>query len=286
MQLADPQPFLINQQPAAEALLERLLEFAQAKHAPPCIRVRAKGAHSLSAVNIDTPLLAILLQGRKRVRDTQRWIHIAPGEIFLVPQAAAIDIENIPDPSSGLYLAIGIPLEEHVLNAARQLIREPVSGKRTGVACVPLNDHIEDFTRWLDALECNELPRACNSMVGVVLRLYAQGHRSLLLPSVPSLAAQIRTMISADPKRPWSSADVETALALSGATLRRRLALENISLRELIVDARLSHGLALLLTTRLPVKSVAARVGYASVSSFIKRFSDRYGVEPSRINAS
>jgi transcriptional regulator GlxA family with amidase domain len=56
-----------------------------------------------------------------------------------------------------------------------------------------------------------------------------------------------------------------------------------VSLRQLIGNARLSHGLSLLLTTRLPVKSVAVRVGYASVSTFVKRFRERYGVEPSRV---
>ncbi|NZD47207.1 AraC family transcriptional regulator [Sphaerotilus sulfidivorans] len=39
----------------------------------------------------------------------------------------------------------------------------------------------------------------------------------------------------------------------------------------------------LLYTTRLPVKTVAQRVGYRSVSSFVRRFGERYGVEPSRI---
>ena len=38
-----------------------------------------------------------------------------------------------------------------------------------------------------------------------------------------------------------------------------------------------------MLSTQLPVKSVAARVGYTSVSAFIKRFRERYGVEPSRV---
>jgi AraC-like DNA-binding protein len=34
---------------------------------------------------------------------------------------------------------------------------------------------------------------------------------------------------------------------------------------------------------RLPVKTVAARSGYRSVSSFVRRFHERYGVEPSKV---
>jgi AraC-like DNA-binding protein len=90
-------------------------------------------------------------------------------------------------------------------------------------------------------------------------------------------------MVAAEPQRDWSSADLESTLAVSGATLRRHLAAEGRSLREVIAEARLSHGLTLLLSTDLPVKSVAARVGYTSVSAFIKRFRERYGVEPSRV---
>jgi AraC-like DNA-binding protein len=235
-------------------------------------------------VSIDTPLLELPLQGRKRVRDTNQWIHIGAGEILLIPYTTTIDIENIPDPITGWYSAIGIPLEEHVLSAARQLVRKPTGGRRGSVACVQLDTHVDDLTNWLNAMEEGDLPRACYAVVGVVLRLYAQGHHSLLYQPAPSLPARIRTMVTADPSREWSSAEMEVDLGMSGATLRRHLAAEGVSLRQLIVDARLSHALSLLLTTQLPVKSVAPLVGYSSVSTFIKRFRDRYGVEPSRVS--
>jgi AraC-like DNA-binding protein len=90
-------------------------------------------------------------------------------------------------------------------------------------------------------------------------------------------------MVHTDPTREWSSADIETELGISGATLRRHLAAEGISLREIVSNSRLSHALTLLLTTGLPVKSIAARAGYGSISSFAKRFRARYGVEPSAV---
>jgi len=268
---------------AQTKLLARLLEFAQRAESSPCIRVRARSAHCLSVVDLDTALLALPLQGHKYVRDAQRRIHIVPGEIFLAPHPIAVDIENIPDESSGYYIAIGIPIEEHVLSAARQLVREPIGGGTDGIACVALDRHAEDLNDWLDAMEAGDLARACYSVVGVILRLYAQGHRGLLYPRMPSLSSRVRAMVAADPIREWSSAQVEAAIGMSGATLRRHLAAERVTLRKLIADARLSHGLSLLLTTRLPVKSVAQRVGYTSVSTFGKRFRERYGVEPSRV---
>ena len=57
-------------------------------------------------------------------------------------------------------------------------------------------------------------------------------HRGLLYPSAPTLSARIRAMVAADPERAWSSADLESQLAVSGATLRRHLAAEGQSLRQ------------------------------------------------------
>lgn len=68
---------------------------------------------------------------------------------------------------------------------------------------------------------------------------------------------------------------------LSGPTLRRRLASEATSLRAVIADTRMDEGLHLLMTSSLPVKTVAARVGYSSVGSFSRQFAERYGTEPS-----
>lgn len=285
MQLAELSSLAAREPRARAELLSRLLEITRREHSLPCVHVRAKSAHSLSSVNIDTPLLALPVQGRKRFRDSNGWIRIVPGEIFLIPYPTTIDIENFPDEVSGWYSAVCIPLEDHVLNAARQLIRKPIAVGRGGIACVPLDPHVEDLTNWLDALEQGDFPRACHAVVGVVLRLYAQGHHSLLHPPVPTLATRIRAMVAADPMREWASADVEGALGMSGATLRRHLAAEGMSLRQVIGDVRLTHALMLLLSKRLPVKSVARLVGYASVSTFIKRFRERYGVEPSRVES-
>lgn len=269
---------------ARERLIERLTEIARREQPLSCcLRVNVKQEHTLSAVNFDAPVLVILIQGHKRIRTSEGWLAFNAGEGFLVPESMALDIENNPDPVSGWYSAIGVQLAESVLGAARQLLLEPVTDTARPLASVGLDEHVDDLMAWLDALERGDLPRARYVMTGVVLRLYAQGHRGLLYPSAPTLSVRIRTMVTADPRRDWSSADLESTLAVSGATLRRHLAAEGRNLREVIAEARLSHGLTLLLSTDLPVKSVAARVGYTSVSAFIKRFRERYGVEPSRV---
>lgn len=285
MQLAETS--LVFREPGAAGLfLSRLEDMAKRERTPACVQVRARNAHALFSLDIDGPVLALPVQGRKRFRDnhSKRWIRVAPGEIFLIPHALTLDVENTPDATSGWYSAVCITLEEHVLNAARQLVREPPKvASPGGLACVALEPHTGDLNSWLDALEQGDSPRACHALVGVVLRLYSQGHRGLLYPPPPTLAARIRALVAADPTRDWTSAHLEAQLAMSGATLRRHLAAEGVTLRDVISDARISRGLILLLSTRLPVKSVAQRVGYASVSAFIKRFREKYGIEPSRV---
>jgi AraC-like DNA-binding protein len=269
---------------AHEALIERLTVVASREEPLSCcLRVHVKKDHILHAVNFDTPVLVILLQGHKRIRVADDWLVFTAGDSFLVPGSMALDVENNPDPVSGCYSAIGIALDDSVLGAARQLLREAVTDTRRDLANIALDEHVGDLMTWLDALERGDLVRARFLMTSVVLRLYAQGHRGLLYPSAPTLSVRIRTMVAAEPQRDWSSADLESTLAVSGATLRRHLAAEGRSLRQVVAEARLSHGLTLLLSTNLPVKSVAGRVGYTSVSAFIKRFRERYGVEPSQV---
>lgn len=267
-----------------EKLLNRLLLWTQQDRSHAFARFCAKNAHLLSAVNIDTTLIAVVLQGSKRVRETGAWIDFARGDIFLVPSARSLDIENIPDPDSGWYLAVGIAVDETLLAAARQLLRSDIAPEPGAIANVPIANVTAGLAAWLDATQCGDTVGASYALVGVVLKLHAMGHRGILLPAVATLGARIRAMVANEPAREWSSSEVEERLALSGATLRRKLAGEGTSLREIVADARLSYGLNLLLTKQWPVKTVAARVGYQSAASFTKRFTERYGVEPSRLS--
>lgn len=268
-----------------DTLLARLQALSTREDGMACLCLRAVHAHHIKAVEIARPTLVIPLQGLKRVRERGDWLRIAPGNLLLIPGARRLDMENIPDEASGAYTAVAISLEPPTLEAARQLLPAQGFGEPGPIGCVPLEGLAEALLAWLDALQAGEIPLACHAMSGVVLRLHQMGHGSLLAPATPTLAERIRSMVAADPAREWSSRDIEHALGMSGATLRRQLAAAGTSLREIIASARLAQALTLLQSTRLPVKSVAQRVGYASAASFSKRFAERYGVEPSRVGS-
>jgi len=90
-------------------------------------------------------------------------------------------------------------------------------------------------------------------------------------------------MLSAQLDGTWSSDAIARSLAMSEATLRRRLAAEGVTLRELIADVRMASALVLLQATSRPVSEIASAVGYDSPSRFAVRFRDRFGFAPTAV---
>jgi AraC-like DNA-binding protein len=132
-----------------------------------------------------------------------------------------------------------------------------------------------------------EVPNAVqrdHALLGLLLALARAGHDQFLHAQNPSLAARIRLLVAAAPARNWASGDFEFALHVSGATLRRRLAQEKTSLRQVLRETRLQHGLGLLQSSRRPLKSISLACGYLSVASFSRSFMARFGIEPSAVS--
>jgi AraC-like DNA-binding protein len=268
------------------SLLATLASLADCERADGYACITARREHGASSVEIPQPQFAILLQGRKHVRTAQQSLEFAPGDLFLITRRCRIDVVNIPDPHSGLYLSAIVPMCAEALTAARALWNEPLPEAGDALARLPLAEHGATLLQWRQALEHGHYTEARLALASLAVAFCRRGHGSLLVPPEPSLGDRIRDLIAAQPERDWQSRDFEAQLGLSGATLRRRLASEHSSVRELITDARLAHAMGLLYTTRLPLKTVAARVGYRSLGSFNKRFAERYGLEPAAIGNS
>jgi AraC-like DNA-binding protein len=269
-----------------DPLLAEMASLADCQRAGGYACITARREHGAQSVDIPQPQFAILLQGRKQVRTAHQTLQLVPGDLFLITRRCRIDVVNTPDPQSGLYLSAIVPLCAEALSAARVLWNEPLPEAGDALARLSLHDHADTLRQWRQALEHAQYTEARLALASLVLAFCRRGHGSLLVPPEPSLGERIRDLIAAQPERDWQSRDFEDQLGLSGATLRRRLASEQSSVRELIADARLAHAMNLLYTTQLPLKTVAARVGYRSPGSFSKRFAARYGLEPTAIGNS
>ncbi|WP_440225745.1 helix-turn-helix transcriptional regulator [Dokdonella sp. MW10] len=270
-------------EPAIPSLTERLATLADCARAGPFACITARREHGARAVAIDTPMLAVVLQGTKLLRGARTHLEIARGSLFVVTRACRLDVLNRPDPVSGLYLTVTVPLCAEVVDAARLLWAQPARQGDDDVVTLPATTFEAELDAWCDALRGARYAEARLALATILVRLCERGHDGVLAPAPPSLAAEVRALVAAQPLRAWRSRDLEEALGMSGATLRRRLAAERTTLLATIAEARLACAMELLYTTRLPLKTIAARVGYRSTATFVRRFVARYGLEPSAI---
>jgi AraC-like DNA-binding protein len=99
----------------------------------------------------------------------------------------------------------------------------------------------------------------------------------------PTTAVRVRSQLAGRLDLDWTADRMAGELAMSSATLRRRLAAEGTTFADLVVDARMSSALTLLQATSQSVGGIALLVGYDSASRFAIRFRQRFGFAPSAV---
>ncbi|MEM7340394.1 MAG: AraC family transcriptional regulator ligand-binding domain-containing protein [Actinomycetota bacterium] len=96
-------------------------------------------------------------------------------------------------------------------------------------------------------------------------------------------STKVRDVLVEDIAQEHQIGSAAERLAVNERTLRRRLADEGTSFRELYADTRLSIAWELLETAGLSVEAVARRVGYAEPASFVRSFAKHFGETPGSI---
>jgi len=266
----------------APSLLDQLAALVDCPRVEDYLCIVARSAHGVRSAQVERPTLGVVLRGRKRLHGAGYDVALAPGDVFMIMRPCRLDAFNGLD-ANGLYLTLTLPLCDEVLAAARMLWAQPAGQGGPDVVAVPAQPMAAPLTAWHDAMRAGAYAPARAALADLLVRVCAMGHTAMLAPPAPSVSAQVRALVAAQPQRAWHSSDVEAELGVSGATLRRRLAAEGGTLLEAITEARLACAMEMLYTTRWPVKTVAARVGYRSASTFARRFALRYGIEPTRI---
>lgn len=298
-------------------LQQQLRTLFDSEAAASCVHASARMAHTVRAVDVLQPALSIVLEGCKTVHSADRDGRLLPGAMLVMCAGARLDVQHQPDMQTGRYRALMVPLCDEVLTAARLLLGTgvvqmaaasvPPAFGSTGVemdqgifttvlpadqpsspgpliCTASTDDHGPALLHWANTLLQGDYAGARAALAALVIALVQQqGMRRLVLPMPPTLAHQVREQVLAAPARDWQSRDFEALLGLSGATLRRRLAAEHTSLRELLAEVRLGLSLNLLYGTHLPLKTVAARVGYRSPDAFVRAFRLHFGLDPAQL---
>jgi AraC-like DNA-binding protein len=249
--------------------------------------ITAMQPYTLRVTDVDQPTLIVPLQGKKVISTEQISATVAAGGYLMLHRSFKGTVRNLTE--QGLYRAWCIAFPWRLVFLARTLLDAhslpPAPGPAVGTGpLAPLLDALQRLLT-LPRTGVPEVDEAehDHALLGVLLGLARIGESQFRLAQDPTLASRIRLLFGAAPARGWTSADVEERLHMSGATLRRRLAAENTSLRVLLRDVRLDHGLQQLQATRRPLKAVAQACGYRSVPSFSRQFAERFGVEPAAV---
>ena len=105
---------------------------------------------------------------------------------------------------------------------------------------------------------------------------------TLLWPSLETLEVKIRLLIGEDISNGFPSLEaLAKQMAISAATLSRRLQEQGIHYQNIKDDIRRETAEALLLHSKLPIKDIAFRLGFQDSSAFSKTFKNWYAVTAS-----
>ena len=241
------------------------------------LRVLQERALVLAGVHVASPAVSFVRRGEKRLRGDGFDITIAAGEAVALPAALSAEVTNIAD-GDGVYEALTLVPDPLLFGAMRdgRPVQAPVHLSRLepgfAEALVRAGEAIFDPGRTPE-------PVAAARMGEGLAWVAARGLR-FVPPRPTSVAERAHALLSAEPGRPWSGPDVASALAMSEATLRRRLADEDTSLSALLVEVRMATALVMLQATDRSIAEIALDVGYGSPSRFAGRFRARYGHPP------
>lgn len=218
-----------------------------------------------------------ILSGRKRVDDGLRSVELGTGHYLAVGAGQLLNVENIPG-QNGTYAATCLAIANPLPPPRSE--RPASSPWKRLLPSDPLDQafaHTEQGLRGTlpDALLRHRIDELLEALAwsGFVPR--ASGGQALV--------DRVRILLASAPGDDWHAGDVAARLAMSPATLRRKLAAEGAGFRRVLDEVRLGHALALVQGSRQPLKWVALSCGYQSASRFAERFRERFGCLPSEL---
>jgi len=243
-------------------------------------------------MRVDQPALILVDRGVKAIR-TERGagVEAVPGQAVVLGGHQTVDFTNsVPDGTH--YEARWLLFDDALLADAHYLgLSSQVASRDRPTASVQLLRRVP--ANLADAFErAGQALALGDKLPGAVVRLRVLEVMHWLLedgivlrsaPADPGVSIQLRALIAGRLDEAWPAGRVAAGMALSEATLRRRLAAEGTSLTDLLADARMATALTMLQATTQSVAQIALAVGYESPSRFAVRFRHRFGFAPTAV---
>ena len=284
-----------DQERLGAALLQRLrplaADLARARqapglfsHAPQLFSYCCFRAERIARARVSEPLVGVILRGEKAFWSGDDSRRYGPGTVFVFPAGPVFDVVNTPEARSGLY-------ESLLVAPPRELCREagpppPLAGAPTLDLRAPLSEELGE------ALAHAALSLRPSAMAGE-LRLRRLAEVLLLLRDAPaarplfaaSLGESVAWIVRGAPEHPWTAREISRRLHMGCSTLRRKLAAEGTSLREVLAGVRMEAARRLLASGEGNVSDAALAAGYASRSHFSRRYRAVHGLTPRQSRA-
>lgn len=264
-----------------EMLIKAVKKYASYKGQLPFSIYTSHKEQTLKRMTIYKPLIVLILKGHKVVSSVGGQHICDSGNFLFLGHHPEIGISNIPDENDE-YLALFIEFEFEDFAALPVASSTPNNIHFTGSLKTPnLHRVLMDFIEWLPGVSTKLWSRRRQEIIDL---LCLAGYEKQIYEAVkPHLHHRLIEMFQQDFAVKWTLKDACRKLSMSESTLRRHLASEGISFRELNKNIRLDHSLHLLQTTFTPVSIIAEQCGYQSFSRFTERFTERFGMSPSQL---
>lgn len=211
----------------------------------------------------------------------------APASLLLVDAHTCADLRKTPGGVEQRFRSVFLTLSAQLLDAFRR-------GRATGAEAVQAGAPFQQIA--LDADLASSLQHLLASAADGQLSDERLRYRALDLlaalaerggvfrpPQAPGLSGRLRALIGEAPSQHWTAQTAGKALAVSEATLRRRLAGESARFEDVLIDVRMHHAMMLVQTTSWSVPEIAQACGYKSRARFAERFKARFGYLPSAV---
>ncbi|WP_165799553.1 AraC family transcriptional regulator [Sphingomonas oleivorans] len=237
---------------------------------------------------LDQPAIVVIVSGTKELWTGDVCERLPAGIPFVMPAGTSFDIVNIPDSRTGRYESVCMNVDAELRGAIRQLpgmaAEQPSPARGRMIELTP--DLVEAYGHAATTVaDPRHGPALARHRILEILMLVRSSPAARLLFAA-SIVERAELVLRSDPGRAWRVEDLARALGLGASTLRRRLAREATSFRDLLLATRMAAAGNLLGSPAYSVTQAAEAVGYSSRSHFARRFRAAHGMPPSKMRAS
>ncbi|MFG0453752.1 helix-turn-helix transcriptional regulator [Shewanella mangrovisoli] len=237
----------------------------------------SKLAQSLSRVPVHQPSIIRVIQGEKSLLWQDDALAVNAEQLLLLPAGSHISFVNRP--MSGRYRAVQLLLPYELPSGVMLAATDRVMPKPTQTISRSV-----DFA-WNALLHSLTLalPTSVQMhyLAALLLSLPQQASVNWLYSHKPANVSQaVLGILGQHPSAQWQQEEIADKLHMSSASLRRKLAQEDTSFRQLLAEVRLCQGLTLLQNSTDSVLQIALACGYLSAEKFSARFKQAFGLTP------